>query len=204
MDVLQAEAERLRVAIDAVVPADDFPSASEAGGLRFWSLVTGTERPDWADRVITVLDLLDRRSGGRFADLDADARSAVLDGLVDDADFVWFAQLVNAGFYADPAMAATTTPSPGGCWAGVPRRPVAGRRRRSGCRTATRSSGVTRWPRATTPWWWVRVLAAGWRLGRWRSPAGRCCWWSAAITRERLTWLAITCATPAPTAGWII
>ena len=102
MDVLEAEVERLRVAIDAVVPADDFPSASEAGGLRFWGRVTGSERPEWADRVIAVLDLLDRRSGGRFADLDVDARAAVLDGLVEDPDFVWFAQLVNAGFYADP------------------------------------------------------------------------------------------------------
>ena len=37
MNALQAEAERLLVAIDAVVPADDFPSASQAGGLRFWS-----------------------------------------------------------------------------------------------------------------------------------------------------------------------
>jgi GMC oxidoreductase/Gluconate 2-dehydrogenase subunit 3 len=126
MDVLQAEADRLRVAIDTVVPADDFPSASKAGGLRFWSLVTGTERPDWADRVITVLDLLDRRSGGRFADLDADARSAVLDGLVDDADFVWFAQLVNAGFYADPGNGGNDnavswrmldwSPAPAGGW----------------------------------------------------------------------------------------
>jgi len=83
MDALAAEVERLRAAIDAVVPADDFPSASEAGGLRFWSLITETECPDWADRVIAVLDLLDRRSGGRFAGLDLDARSAVLDGLVD-------------------------------------------------------------------------------------------------------------------------
>jgi hypothetical protein len=66
MDVLDAEVERLRVAIDAVVPADEFPSAAQAGGLRFWSLITGSERPDWADRVIAVLDLLDRRSGGRF------------------------------------------------------------------------------------------------------------------------------------------
>ena len=126
MDVLQAEAERLRVAIDAVVPADDFPSASEAGGLRFWSLITGSERPDWADRVITVLDLLDRRCGGRFADLDAVARSAVLDGLVDDPDFVWFAQLVNAGFYADPGNGGNDdavswrmlgwSPAPAGGW----------------------------------------------------------------------------------------
>src|ERR671913_156007 len=71
MNALYAEAERLRVAIDAVVPADDFPSASQAGG--------------------------------RFADLDAGARAAVLDGLVHDPEYVWFAQLVNAGFYADPA-----------------------------------------------------------------------------------------------------
>ena len=67
MDALQAEVERLRVAIDAVVPADDFPSASQAGRLRFWSRVTSTERPEWANRAIGVLDLLDRRSGGRFA-----------------------------------------------------------------------------------------------------------------------------------------
>jgi hypothetical protein len=38
MDVLEAEVERLRVAIDAVVPSDDFPSASQAGGLRFLEL----------------------------------------------------------------------------------------------------------------------------------------------------------------------
>ena len=126
MDVLEAEAERLRVAIDAVVPADDFPSASEAGGLRFWSLITGSERPEWADRVITVLDLLDRRSDGRFASLDVDARAAVLDGLVDDPDFVWFAQLVNAGFYADPSNGGNDdavswrmlgwSPAPAGGW----------------------------------------------------------------------------------------
>ena len=87
MDELEAEVERLSVAIEAVVPADDFPSASEAGGLGFWSLITGSERPDWADRVIAVLDLIDQRSGGRFAGLDVDARVAVLDGLVDDPDY---------------------------------------------------------------------------------------------------------------------
>ena len=102
MDVLEAEVGRLRVAIDAVVPADDFPSASEAGGLRFWERLTETERPEWAARVVAVLDLLDRQAGGRFGDLDADARVRIFDGLVDDPDYVWFADLVNAGFYADP------------------------------------------------------------------------------------------------------
>ena len=102
MSRLHAETERLLVAIDAVVPADDFPSASQAGGLRFWSQVTASERPEWADRAIAVLDLLDRHSGSRFADLDADARQAVLDSLVNHPEYVWFAHLVNAGFYADP------------------------------------------------------------------------------------------------------
>jgi choline dehydrogenase-like flavoprotein len=100
--MLLAQAQRLQVLIDAVVPADDFPSASQAGGLRFWSRLTGTERPEWADRVIAVLDLLDRRSGGRFGDLDASSRATVLDGLVDEPDYLWFADLVNAGFYANP------------------------------------------------------------------------------------------------------
>ena len=126
MDALQAEVERLRVAIDAVVPADDLPSASQAGGLRFWSRVTSTERPEWANRAIGVLDLLDSRSGGRFADLDHDARQAVLDGLVHDPDYVWFAQLVNAGFYADPGNGGNDaavswrmlgwSPAPAGGW----------------------------------------------------------------------------------------
>ena len=126
MSPLHAETERLLVAIDAVVPADDFPSASQAGGLRFWSHVTASERPEWADRAIAVLDLLDRQSGGRFADLDADARQAVLDSLVNDPEYVWFAHLVNAGFYADPANGGNDdgaswrmlgwSPAPAGGW----------------------------------------------------------------------------------------
>ena len=100
---LEAESERLLVAIDAVVPADDFPSASQAGGVRFLSRLAESERPEWADRIIAVLDLLDSRSGDRFAALDASAREDVLDGLVDDPEYRWFAHLVSAGFYADPA-----------------------------------------------------------------------------------------------------
>ena len=103
MRASQVDLERLTVAMDAVVPADDFPSASQAGGLQFWAGVTESERPEWADRVARVLDLLDHRSPGRFSDLDAEARQAVLDGLTGDADYAWFAHTVNAGFYADPA-----------------------------------------------------------------------------------------------------
>ena len=88
MSRLDADTERLLVAIDAVVPADDFPSASQAGGLRFWSQVTASERPEWSDRAIAVLDLLDRQSGGRFADLDLAARQAVLDSLSNEPAYL--------------------------------------------------------------------------------------------------------------------
>ena len=73
-----------------------------------------------------MLDLLDRRAGGRFAGLDASAREAVLDGLVDDPEYIWFAHLVNAGFYADPANGGNDdavswrmlgwNPAPAGGW----------------------------------------------------------------------------------------
>ncbi len=87
--------ERLRVAIDAIVP----------GG----SMVR-TERVD------AVLDLLDERAGGRFASLDAAGRERVLDGLLDNAEYLWFADTVNARFYADPV----SWPSVGwGPWPGA-------------------------------------------------------------------------------------
>ena len=126
MNRLHAEAARLRVAIDAVVPADEFPSASRAGGLGFWNQLTALERPEWADRAIGVLDLLDREAGGRFADVDPDARPGILDRLLDDPEYLWFAQLVNAGFYADPANGGNDdavswrmlgwSPAPAGGW----------------------------------------------------------------------------------------
>ena len=126
MNRLQAEAARLQVAIDAVVPADEFPSASQAGGLGFWDRLTALERPEWADRVIGVLDLLDRRAGGRFADVDPSVRQGILDSLLDDPEYIWFAHLVSAGFYADPANGGNDdavswrmlgwSPAPAGGW----------------------------------------------------------------------------------------
>ncbi|HEX2856607.1 MAG TPA: GMC family oxidoreductase [Propionibacteriaceae bacterium] len=103
MSVSRIDSDRLAVAMDAVIPADDFPSATQAGGLRFWQRITESERPEWAERVTGVLDLLDARSHGSFATLDPVARAAVLDDLATDPDYAWFSHVVNAGFYADPA-----------------------------------------------------------------------------------------------------
>ena len=43
--------ERLRRAIDAVVPSDGYASASQAGGVEFWTAVLAAERPEWATRL---------------------------------------------------------------------------------------------------------------------------------------------------------
>ena len=62
--------------LDEIVPADDFPSASEAGGLDLLDRIVA-ERPDWAPRVASAV------AG-------------------DEVDRQWLAVLVQAGYYADP------------------------------------------------------------------------------------------------------
>ncbi|MDT0317818.1 GMC family oxidoreductase [Streptomyces millisiae] len=68
---------RLVSLMDEVVPADDFPSASQAGGLAFLTSVLA-ERPDWRGRVTDVV-----RHGQASEHWD------------------WFAELVAGGYYAD-------------------------------------------------------------------------------------------------------
>ena len=90
--------------LDTILPPDDHPSATQAGGLVFLGRVLA-ERPDWADRVRRVLDAVAARAralhGRAFAELALPQRISVLDALLDDGDYRWFAALVNAGYYAD-------------------------------------------------------------------------------------------------------
>ena len=99
------EQPRLTCLVDAIIPPDDHPSGTEAGGLRFLERLLA-ERPDWIARVVRVLAAVDARSrqlnDAAFADLQAEGRQTVLDALLDDPDYPWFANLVNGGFYADP------------------------------------------------------------------------------------------------------
>ncbi len=62
--------------LDEIVPADDFPSASESGGLAYLDGLIA-ERPEWLSRV-----------------------AAALAG--DPVERSWLAHLVQAGYYADP------------------------------------------------------------------------------------------------------
>lgn len=76
---LRRNRARLQSLVDRIVPADEYPSASEAGALEFLASVLD-ERPDWLDRVRAVVD-------GHDQD--------------DDPDWAWFAGIVAAGYYAD-------------------------------------------------------------------------------------------------------
>ncbi|MGG7306975.1 GMC oxidoreductase [Curtobacterium sp. AB451] len=78
---LRRHRARLASLVDRVVPGDAYPSASEAGALEFLRTVL-EERPDWLDRVRAVV-----------AGADHD----------EDPDWVWFAGIVSAGYYADAA-----------------------------------------------------------------------------------------------------
>jgi choline dehydrogenase-like flavoprotein len=105
-DFVATNASRLRALLDAIVPADEYPSASDAGGPKFLRGVLG-ERPDWVSRIAQVLDAVDaaalESAGGTLADIAPATRIAVLDRLVNDAEYAWLAQLVCGGYYADDA-----------------------------------------------------------------------------------------------------
>ncbi|MEO8908560.1 MAG: GMC oxidoreductase [Microbacteriaceae bacterium] len=73
-----ANRERLTELVDEVVPKDDFPSASEVGGIAFLTRML-EERPDWIELII---DIVGRGAASEHWD--------------------WFAELVSGGYYADP------------------------------------------------------------------------------------------------------
>ena len=81
--------DRLCALVDLVVPADDFPSASQAGGLEFLDRYLG-DRPDLCARLLGLV----RRV--------ASSPAGLTDELAGSEDWRWFAGLVNAGYYGDP------------------------------------------------------------------------------------------------------
>lgn len=87
--------------MDAVIPADDHPSASAAGGGRFLIRLL-TKQPGWRDRVERALGEFHRARGDQSAGIDR-TRAPDLEALVEaDADVRWLAELIQGGYYADP------------------------------------------------------------------------------------------------------
>lgn len=81
---------RLTALVDAIVPADDYPGASDAGALAYLRRAFADGQP--AGRLAALLDRVDLSSG-----------PGALDGMEDDEELRWFAALVCVGYYADAA-----------------------------------------------------------------------------------------------------
>jgi choline dehydrogenase-like flavoprotein len=100
----------LAAAVNTIVPADEFPSAADVGGVDFVLRIVEAEKPEWRPKVERVLAQIETvaldRFATRFVELDPSAAKSVLDSLVADSDYLWFAALVNEGFYADPSNGA--------------------------------------------------------------------------------------------------
>jgi len=99
--VILASEDVLAAALDTIIPTSDSPSAVDAGGLEFLRRCVADGALD-AARLASVVQRLEGASAPRsFVGLTPDERLAVLDGLVEDADYRWFALLVADGYYAD-------------------------------------------------------------------------------------------------------
>ncbi|MFI7062349.1 GMC oxidoreductase [Kribbella sp. NPDC050124] len=72
---------------EVAVPADEFPSAADAGAVAFVERVLAEDRPDWRPRVERALEV-----AGEQPDLDA---------LLADEDAAWLIRLVAQGYYAN-------------------------------------------------------------------------------------------------------
>jgi choline dehydrogenase-like flavoprotein len=142
MDAPAADDKTLRALVDRLIPADDFPSAWDAGAGDFLHRALSTDRADVAGQVWAGLGCLDeeaaaRRPGSSYADLAEADQDLVLDDLahgrtrtswsaVGAAQFAaLMSGLVAQGFYGDPGNGGNRE---GASWAmiGYRERPVSG------------------------------------------------------------------------------
>ena len=111
MEFTQAQSTTLAVAIDRLIPADDWPSATGAGVLRFVQDLFDGDRAIDADRFADGLDRLDAdavaRHGVTFAALEDAAQDAILARAEADVERASFFELLlnvtAEGYYADTA-----------------------------------------------------------------------------------------------------
>ena len=101
----ETQMQTLKAAADRIVPADDSPSAWDAGAETFFARLF-ERQPDFLPRYQTGLDRLNSAAGGAFAALDASAQDALLRGLEVGPALAEFVGLLIEqtleSFYADP------------------------------------------------------------------------------------------------------
>jgi Gluconate 2-dehydrogenase subunit 3 len=75
-EFLTRRQDLLRAVLDTIVPLDDYPSASQAGGVEFLTRLI-VERTDWTSRVARALDAAVAMAWPRsFTELDQTQREA--------------------------------------------------------------------------------------------------------------------------------
>lgn len=101
--------ELLRAVIDCIIPADDYPSASQNRVDIYIERILQTDLQEWQDKFQAGLDELEadskRTTGGGFASLPPQRQNALLAAMEHDPAWgEWFSmlvQLTNEGYYAD-------------------------------------------------------------------------------------------------------
>jgi hypothetical protein len=100
-DLSSDQLTALRAAIDRLIPADDFPSASQAHVDRF--VVALPEGELGGDETRLLREGLDTLFGTGFHALASEAQDAHLATLERSPFFELLLRLANEGYYADPA-----------------------------------------------------------------------------------------------------
>jgi gluconate 2-dehydrogenase gamma chain len=102
-----AETATLRAALDRMIPADEFPSACEAGVDNYLARQFVSDLADTLSAYRFGLDALDRAAAERFGAGFASLKPGQQDGLLDDPALSEFASMMAAhaaeGYYGDPA-----------------------------------------------------------------------------------------------------
>lgn len=125
VDPGDGQQDQLRAMVDLVVPADDYPSASQAGSLDFLARYLD-DRPDLRGRLTNLV----RRFAARRVHLSGS--TDLSDEITESEDWRWFAGLVNSGFYGDPVRSMTPI---SGHWTSAPDLKCCGRTTRAGVTT---------------------------------------------------------------------
>jgi len=97
----------LTAAIDRLIPADDFPSASEAGVLNYFDRILATDAAEFMPALrdgLAKLELAAQNAYGHgFAVLSPDDQDGLLRAIETTPFFQRLLSLTAEGFYADPA-----------------------------------------------------------------------------------------------------
>jgi hypothetical protein len=96
----------LSAVVDRIIPADEFPSASQAGVLNYITRQLDGDCRDFVEPLNEGLALIEKtavdETGKPFASLGAEQQDSLLKQIENKPFFVRLVDLTSEGFYADP------------------------------------------------------------------------------------------------------